>query len=166
MKKVVCLQCGTCFEISTDNVGKDAIGWHVEAGVCPGCGGSFDVELEDVVDLQEIIRHYHACLDPEYYRPFLEEFFVCYQIGADLIDIDGWIDLELSLGTRLDWAQYSAINGALCEHDIDTVGLCAELAHDPPLRKKVTKIAEKALPGLSLHGHDPELVALAAKYNE
>lgn len=44
MKYCECLQCGEFVEIT--GASKDMLGWHT---VCPKCGGSFDIDIEDYV---------------------------------------------------------------------------------------------------------------------
>lgn len=53
MKKTTCLNCGTTFEIGLKHICKDELGWYVRAGCCPGCDGSFDIDLKDVLEMHE-----------------------------------------------------------------------------------------------------------------
>ena len=95
--------------------------------------------------LVKISSYFGTETDAEWAEKYEEELLYVYNNGYDLGDWDGWYSIEMLLGYKIPWEQYSVVNRTLWEENIDTIGIWDECQDDKRYKKEILRKIKKII---------------------
>ena len=130
--KIECLQCGHEFEFN--GASKDDLGWHT---TCPKCSGSFDIDIDMVVDdvLEQMGKYENGYGEPQAFISAVKDR--CVEIVHEM---DGLSDEQQFYSCTVNGTEEDIDNGTANEFGIIERVVSAGLT-----RKDLIQIIEHGL---------------------